>query len=804
VQPLLDVLGDAPEFFVARQNTAGDIVLLALAVTLVPPAVLTVVEAVVRGVSRPAGRLLHLGLVAVLAAALTLQVLDDVLGGSSAVLVPAAVALGAGAAVAYARTRAAPTLLTVLAPAPVIFLVVFLAVSPVSKLVFPASAAEASGTTIPGRTPVVVILLDELSGVAVMGPDRRIDGARLPGFARLARDATWYRNATGVADFTDRAVPPILTGERTEPGSVPTSADHPESLFTLLGGSYDFDVTEPVTDICPPRLCPREAAARPAARQRLRELAADIPIVSAHLLLPGDLERDLPPIDRSFGDFGDAAETADPGARGRSAAAFLSMLVRKEQFEDFIGRLGRPPKRRTLSFLHVQLPHHPYYFLPTGQRYPEGRDRVPGLEAKGPPAGTWTRDRDLVRQSHLRYLLQVGFADRLVGRALDRLRAAGRYDDSLVVVMADHGVSFAPGTPLRAATSENLAAIASVPLLVKMPHQRRARIDDRNVRTIDVLPTIAAGLRTRLPWRTEGVRAGTAAARTVAVQALSGPQRSMPFADYVRRRDALVARMAATFRLGSRDGLLRSGPDADLLGEPLAALGAAPAAGGRVELDDPGLLASVDPVGDFVPSLVGGGVTGVRDGDRLAVAVQGRIAAVAVPYREGGGLRFAAIVPPAAFVRGPNRVEVVRIAGRAPGRTFTLLRGGSATFRLARRGGGEVLVDEAGRRFPIGPGVEGSVDGTTLIDGKVEIKGWAGDTQRGRPAAQVVAFAGDRLLAAGRPSEEARGPGAALGRASFTLSGWEATLRGVPRDEPLRVLAVEGGRASPLPGVRRP
>ena len=83
-----------------------------------------------------------------------------------------------------------------------------------SDLVFRGDEAAASNVTVAGDTPVVMILLDEFSGVALMDGRHRIDRARLPSFARLADDATWYRNATSVADFTDRAVPAILTGER--------------------------------------------------------------------------------------------------------------------------------------------------------------------------------------------------------------------------------------------------------------------------------------------------------------------------------------------------------------------------------------------------------------------------------------------------------------------------------------------------------------------------------------------------------------------------------------------------------------
>ena len=38
-RPLFDILSDSPEFFVARENTSWDIVLLALGVTLVPPTI---------------------------------------------------------------------------------------------------------------------------------------------------------------------------------------------------------------------------------------------------------------------------------------------------------------------------------------------------------------------------------------------------------------------------------------------------------------------------------------------------------------------------------------------------------------------------------------------------------------------------------------------------------------------------------------------------------------------------------------------------------------------------------------------
>ena len=342
-----------------------------------------------------------------------------------------AVVAGVGTAWAYARTRPVPALLTVLSPAPLLFLFVFLVISPTSELVLPSGDVEASKASLPQSTPVVMIVFDEFSGYSLMGRDGRIDVSRFPSFARLARDGTWYRNASSVADFTNHAVPALLTGERPEHGAAPIAADHPESLFTFLGGKYRFDVTEPVTDVCPEQLCPAEAASRPPAKDRLHDLYSDLRLVSAHLLLPDDLADGLPAVDRSFADFrksdqeanGDAQLSAQEAAR--AFAAIDAVIGRVTEFNAFTSRLGKGGGGRRLHFLHVQLPHNPYHFLPNGQRYPDPLAELPGLEKKGAPAGKWSKDRWLAREAFARYLLQLQYADRLLGRRWRRCEGRG-------------------------------------------------------------------------------------------------------------------------------------------------------------------------------------------------------------------------------------------------------------------------------------------------------------------------------------------------------------------------------------------
>jgi len=56
---------------------------------------------------------------------------------------------------------------------------------------------------------VVLIMFDEFPTTDLLGKHGRIDGTRFPNFARLAGDATWYRNATTVYDTTFSAAPAI-------------------------------------------------------------------------------------------------------------------------------------------------------------------------------------------------------------------------------------------------------------------------------------------------------------------------------------------------------------------------------------------------------------------------------------------------------------------------------------------------------------------------------------------------------------------------------------------------------------------
>ena len=164
-------------------------------------------------------------------------------------------------------------------------------------------------------------------------------------------------------------------------------------------------------------------------------------------------------------------------------------------------------------------PHGPAQFLPSGREY----HAVEEAGALWDDKGRW-RGPLLVDQALQHHLLQVGYVDAILGTLVRRLQAVGLYDRALVVVVADHGISFEPGGSPRAVTEGNVADIAGVPFFVKYPGQRHGAVDRRAAETIDVVPTIADVVGARIPWHVDGrsLRAAPVV-RTVTVNGGYGP-----------------------------------------------------------------------------------------------------------------------------------------------------------------------------------------------------------------------------------------------------------------------------------------
>jgi Sulfatase len=680
-QPLFDVLDESPDFFAVRGSSRQDIVLFALVVVFALPAALVAVEALASLVARPLERILHLLLVAVLAGTVVIQVLRD---STDLTSTSALIGLGAGAgvlaALLYRGVRPLRSVMTVLGLAPRAFRCNFLFVSPVSALTL-AEEKRVDLADVEARAPVVMIVFDEFPTSSLLDGRGAIDGVRFPTFAELARGSTWFRNTTTVSYSTTQAVPAILTGVRPERGRGPTFSNYPNNIFTLLGGDYRMNVVESATHLCPKAVCkgaPPTAAPVEAPEEEPASLYSDVGVVYLHLIAPPRLAETLPPITETWMNFGRDEDEARQlleqalaeGRRKRpektAAAPRRKPDERRyrgrhlQQYDRFVGSI-RAGNARSLNLMHVMAPHGPWSYFPSGSQSSLGRTPAPGRDFE---TDSWVEPA-LALQAYQRHLLQAGFVDRLLGQLIDRLRATGVYDDALVVVTADHGVSFRVGESRRGATPRNLQDIAFVPLFVKTPGQRRGEIVDYHVQTVDILPTIADVLGITIPWRVDGrtalvdPRRATVRVQTRAGDAPGGEARA-PFASLVPRHEALIRQRARLFGSGDWERLYAAGPHPELLARPASSFTVV-ASGDRAVIEDEltrELLDGMPPSFAFVPSPLQGFVEGpgAEAGRALAVAVNGRIAAIAETYSGSESVQFSALLPESAFRPGRNRI----------------------------------------------------------------------------------------------------------------------------------------------------
>jgi hypothetical protein len=784
-QPLLDLLGRNPAFFAVRRASTSEIVLFALAVTLVPPAVLLGVELLVWRFSARAAHLLQLVFVAMLTAVVALHVLTKAAASGDGTFVAAA-AIGVAAALLYGRVEPAASFLTLLAPAPLVFVALFLFSSGTSKLVF-VHAGHVAAPATTSTTPVVMIVFDEFSPVALMGRDERIDRLRYPGFAALAREATWYRSATTVEWLSEVAVPAVLTGIRPDSRLLPIYADHPRNIFTLFARGYRVRAVESLTQLCPPYLCPESSQ---VIANSAGSLASDTAVVYLHLVLPRPYSERLPAIDDSWGNFGHAEPTEEGTSKpcARNVCRFASLFSRKGN--------------RTLYALHSLLPHVPYLYLPSGRRYAVEAPVLRGLKN-----GRWMQRWPSV-QSYQRYLLQVEYTDRALEFILRRLRATGLYDKSLVVVTADHGVSFRYGQYRRYPTRRNLQDIAFVPLFVKLPFQRRGRIDDGLARTIDVVPTIARVLGERTPWAVDGrplVGRRLPEDGIVSVLVANGKYASARLSALRVLRARALAEQSIVFGRTPAD-LYRIGPHRELLGRPVAQLAVRRSPTAAVELQDAALLSHVDRSSGLVPAYLEGRLSGsVGPDEDLAVTVNGRVAAVTKTFVQEKRVRFAAMVPEHVIRDGRNEVRVFRIRRHGGGPALEELAGSGRPTRLRRTQGQEAIVARRDRT-PVEPGrLRGEVQ-VERKEGLYVFGGWASDPRDSQDRVDRIAVFvdGEQVFVARAPTLR---PHTTLGqskldapapRLAFSFELPRSLLPPAGSGRHVRVLALSDGVASDL------
>lgn len=742
VTPLLDIYGKNPEVFVANRSSTVEIVVFGLIIALLIPLVAWPVLAVANVVGGRAPDIVFWTLVGVLSLGTGFVVSRQVLPNTTFLAALVAVAVGV---FLFWLARTVDMVFVFAALAIPVVLIMFLSTSASARLIWGETEPEDTTTTNVGDPANIVMLqLDEMPVASIVEPDGTINEELFPNFARLAESGTWYRNTLSDSIATTQSVPAILTGLKGEDGQSPSYVDHPDNLFTLLADSYDMHVIEWVAELCPQDTCPEYAGRAPA---RFASLLRDVGVVYGHLTFPGSLRDSLPSIDNAWKGFLGEADDTDAG---NVEVDGLPVPPGTER-QDWVNHVQRlingidsdtPP---TLSYGHLRAPHVPWVVNPTGTHYerPEEYTEVEGVEGDG----RWELDPAPALLGLQRHLYQVGFLDVMLGRVLDHLEETGTWDDTMVIVVADHGASFVPGEHRRWPYEDNRDDLYRVPLFIKYPAQTQGETVDLPVFGVDILPTIVDALDIDTDWAFDGtslLQLDTERPHEPIHWCCNDEGASTDvevLLEQVERNYEWIPDQTSWL------GIARAGAIGDLVGRPLTDLEVESSDVFRWSLELGSDLADVDPDQGIVQTVVTGRVESdvPVDGDQILIVVNDVVAGVGHFARdsESGGT-FTGLLAEELVGEGANDVDLL-----LPSEGDIWVAGVSDDITLE-------LVADDGHVLDIG--TEGSrrvqVDRISETDSGWELVGWAANVTEKTLPDMIYVFSGEQLLYSGEPNAE--------------------------------------------------
>ncbi len=761
-QPLYDLLGQNPEFFVSHKASPGLIIGMVFVLSIGVALGLALLELAAWLVGERVRNSMHWVLVFGLAFLTFLPPAQRLIDGTDLLIVGFALLTGFFFSVLYVRWQAARLFLTVLSPVVVAFPLWFLLITPVGRLVMPDVIEVKADIAINNPVPVVLVVLDEFNITALLDAERRIDPVRFPNFAALAAQSQWFPNAAATYVETATAVSGILTGRQPRAGFRlnPTAADHPQNLFTILGDRYRLNVVESVTRLCPLKLCQDKDTAA-GLFLRYKSFFADLAVIFLHIISPPKLGKQLPPVHAQWKGFGE--ELLEKGVlRQNETGSHLNLAAgggnsREKHLTSFLSQI-KETSSPVLHFLHVILPHTKYEYLVSGQRYFNKERYIPVGWIDGPGwGGRWIGKEPLLLTAYHQYLQQIGYVDKFLGQLRSALESAHLFDKALIIVTADHGVSFQRGLSMREVQKGNESDILKVPMFVKLPGQREGSIRDRLVSGVDVLPTIADVLGLQIPREIDGISMlnheipprddiDFLGVGKIKSQDLKGFPRLKWQIDHFGEHTAL-------------DRLVPKGPSLKLIGQELGDLVVGRSASLKYINENLNQLDQVNLESRYLPALISGQIIGTsRRNLPIAVSLNGRIwATTQASLWDGKRNYFSVLFPPSAFQSGKNTVSVFLIGENDTQLTHipletqgalsleqsivSLHHEVSGQLKLVFSDEREILVDVGEKHLT------GNLDRVILSGEAFVVEGWAADLETNQPAEEIFIFTDGKLTA---------------------------------------------------------
>jgi len=321
-----------------------------------------------------------------------------------------------------------------------------------------------------------------------------------------------------------------------------------------------------------------------------------------------------------------------------------------------------------LYYLHALLPHMPLLYLPSGKYYGPQETFPHGMSNT-----RWSNDPWEAVQGYQRHMLQLGFVDKLLGEIMEKLKVEQLFDDSVIIVTADHGESFKENTHPRKITPANKQDTLIIPLFVKLPNQTTGEITDQNVETVDILPTLAEVIDSNASWSFDGLNLFSAETARLEKRVYQPNGKIDLYEASIATVSESLQRKAELFGDGNLENIFLTGPNYSLLMQEERNLSRSDETPVHVTIEKVNNYNSINKDSNFIPAHVKGRVLSDNLGYpvELVITLNGKVAAVTKSYVAGNQAGyFSAILPEILFVNGYNELAVYVIREQEGERVF--------------------------------------------------------------------------------------------------------------------------------------
>jgi arylsulfatase A-like enzyme len=153
-------------------------------------------------------------------------------------------------------------------------------------------------------------------------------------------------------------------------------------------------------------------------------------------------------------------------------------------------------------YLHYMDPHSPYWNRGKYSRF--FNEDYDGAVTGAPPydVSYFESRPDELEQLIAFYDNDIRFVDHSIGELFDQLREAGLYQDSVIILLSDHGEMFLEHGYIEHSNGVYTEVI-DVPLIIRPPNHEK-KLVETPVQIIDILPTLLSMLRIEVDHRFTG------------------------------------------------------------------------------------------------------------------------------------------------------------------------------------------------------------------------------------------------------------------------------------------------------------